>query len=931
MSFFKSYIKLKVILLLWLLILTGISQADDRQTRILTLSNGLDVLLEYDPEVHRSAASLAVGTGHLYDPKDKMGLAHYLEHMLFLGTKKYPEVDDYKKYLNENSGGSNAYTASEITNYFFQVSHEAFDGALDRFSQFFKEPLFNPTYAEREVNAVSSEHDKNKLNDGWRGSFVKGLVSEPGHPLSNFGTGNKSTLAGDNRPVLKKFYETYYSAGNMKLAMLSSLPLNEQEALVRKHFADIPRFEFSLPEIDSNFRRPLEGKYRLLKIKTIKDIRQMSLEFPTIHLIDHQGSKPASIIGSILGYEGKGSLLSKLKEEGLALGLSAGGGYSHPNINSMTFSVSLTKKGVAEYEKILELIFSYIDRVRKRGIEEYTFKENQAMAQIDFDWKDKDEGMGYVAGKSALMFDFKLEDVETLPYLFKKYDPQAYSAVLDTLTPENMLVVLQTNSEAVDQKAPFYDAEYSLAEVGGEAFKKLARPAKISGISYPAPNKFIPYNLKLYDEDPHLVWNNPLGKVYFKFDHRFNQPKAFMKLQIETPRVYDTVENYVRAKLYAAAVSESLNEEVYPIQLSGLSYGLGLEKKGVVFTVGGYSERISDLANLAASNLMNPNIDEQKFANIKEAMLRGYENRKLGQAYARGSYYSGLIWKKKQYREEDIVKALKPVTLQDVRDFAKSLYQRVHVTGMVYGNWTEEAIRKSLDNLFGKIKSGPLPEAERFEPKIEVLGSGRDVEFAQKVEDNNNSLAYAIQVGEKEFTRQVNASLVAAVIESDFYTQMRTNQQLGYLVWSFYRRLEDRIFLKFVIQSANHSPFELERRVEAWFKGAPALFENLSDADFEKHRESLLLKFKKKGETMGEDMGELYYLATQEDGDFAYKKKLIQATENTTKEAVQKLAQEIFNNPKTPRMAILMQSKKNEEAPPPNALREVSEVKALFN
>ncbi len=931
MSRLKLYSKLTVILLIWLLVLSGVSLADDRQTRILTLPNGLDVLLEYDPEVHRSAASLAVGTGHLYDPKEKFGLAHYLEHMLFLGTKKYPAVDAYKKYLNENSGGSNAYTSSEVTNYFFQISHEALDGALDRFSQFFKEPLFNPTYAEREVNAVSSEHDKNKLNDGWRGSFVKGLVSEPGHPLSNFGTGNKSTLAGDNRPALKKFYETYYSAANMKLAMLSSLPLNEQEALVRKHFADVPRFEVSLPEIDSNFRRPLKGKYRLLKIKTIKDIRQLSLEFPTIHLIDHQDSKPASIIGSILGHEGKGSLLSKLKEEGLAMGLSAGGGYSHPNINSMSISVTLTKKGVAEYERIMEMIFSYIDMVRKGGIREYTFKENQTMAQIDFDWKDKDEGMGYIAGKSALMFDFKLADVETLPYLYKKFDPQTYSAVLDTLNPENMLVVLQTNSLETDHKASYYDAEYSLTEVGGEAFDRLERPVKLSGISYPTPNKFIPHNLKLYEEDPHLVWDNPLGKVYFKFDHRFNQPKAFMKLQIETPRAYDTVDNYARAKLYAAAVSESLNEEVYPIRLAGLSYGLGLEKKGMVFTVGGYSERISDLTNLAASNLMNPSIDEQKFTDIKEAMLRGYKNRKLGQAYSRGSYYSGLIWKKKQYREEEIVKALEPVTLQDVRDFANTLYERVHVTGMAYGNMTEESIRKSLNNLFGKIKSRPLPESERFEPEIEVLGAGRDVEFSRKVEDNNNSLSYTIQVGEKEFSRQVNASLVAAVIESDFYTQMRTNQQLGYLVWSFYRRLEDRVFLKFIIQSANHSPFELERRVEAWFGGVNKLFDGLSDEDFEKHRESLLLKFRKKGETMSEDMGELYYLATREDGDFAYKKKLIQETEKTTKEAVQKLAREIFSNPQTPRMAVLMQSKKNEEAPPPDALRQVSDVKALFN
>ena len=52
-----------------------------------------------DPDVHRSAAALSVGVGHLSDPIEKQGLAHYLEHMLFLGTKKYPEVGLFKKYL----------------------------------------------------------------------------------------------------------------------------------------------------------------------------------------------------------------------------------------------------------------------------------------------------------------------------------------------------------------------------------------------------------------------------------------------------------------------------------------------------------------------------------------------------------------------------------------------------------------------------------------------------------------------------------------------------------------------------------------------------------------------------------------------------------------------------------------------------------------
>ena len=153
-----------LVFIISLVLITSIAEAvkgDKRIIKTLTLENGLDIFLVSDPDVHRSAAALAVGVGHLHDPKEKQGLAHYLEHMLFLGTQKYPEVGSYKKYLDEHSGASNAYTSGNITNYFFQVSHDGFDEALDRFSDFFKAPLFDKKYADREVKAVNKEPEKN--------------------------------------------------------------------------------------------------------------------------------------------------------------------------------------------------------------------------------------------------------------------------------------------------------------------------------------------------------------------------------------------------------------------------------------------------------------------------------------------------------------------------------------------------------------------------------------------------------------------------------------------------------------------------------------------------------------------------------------------------------------------------------------------------
>ena len=924
----KIYGFFTVLILVFLVVVTAEAvKGDKRESKTFSLENGLDVFLISDPDVHRSAAALAVGVGHLHDPVEKQGLAHYLEHMLFLGTKKYPEVGSFKKFLDEHSGGSNAYTAGAITNYFFQISHEGFDIALDRFSDFFKAPLFDKTYSKREVKAVNNEHQKNKLNDGWRGNFVSQQISEPGHPLTKFGTGNQATLSGDNRPALLDFYKKYYSASNMKLALISSMPMQNLLGIAKKYFSAIPTREVNIPSMPKVFRKPLENQFRLLRIKTIKDIRSLEVDFPTIRLKDYQDSKPAGIIGSLIGHEGKGSLLSKLKEEGLVLSLSAGGGSSHPDINSFGITVTLTPKGLQNYERILQLIFNYIRMIREHGVKEYTFKENQAMAQINFDWKNPNEGMGFVAGKAALLHDYSLENIKTLPFLITKYDHDAYKALLDTLILENALVVLSHKNAVTDKTAPYYDAEYSLELVDGEAFYKLKNNSNVAGIFYQAKNDFIPHNLKLVDDQPHYVRQDDMAKVWFMYDDKFRQPKVALMFRIETPKVYGTPKNLELANLYESAVREGLNELVYPIQEAGLSYSLSTNKKGVVLTLGGYSERIGDLIKLVTKNLVNINIDEQKFNNFKEAMVRGLKNKKLNQAYQRGGYYNWLMMLDNQYTDEEKLEALRPLTLDDVKSFARNLYEKIYVTGVIHGNWTEEQAKESVSILLSSLNGQPLPVNERYEQVVEVLNPGERIQFSREVEDNNNSLSYTIQVGEKDLALMAKASIMASIIENDFYTQMRTNQQLGYIVWSFQQRTEKRMFFRFLIQSSTHGPFEMSKRVRVWLKTTDKMFANLSDEEFEKHKQAKIIALEKEGDSIGAVVGDLYTLATDEEGDFQFKKKLIQAIKDLSKNDVTEKARELFLDPQTPRLEVLMRAKGSKERVPASAITSVSEFK----
>jgi hypothetical protein len=115
---------------------------DAKAYRVVELPNGLRALLVSDPDSEMAGCSMNIHAGSFQDPDGFAGLAHFHEHMVFLGTDKYPGEDEYEQYLSTHGGFSNAYTADEDTNFYFEVTAPHLAGAMDRFAQFFLGPTF---------------------------------------------------------------------------------------------------------------------------------------------------------------------------------------------------------------------------------------------------------------------------------------------------------------------------------------------------------------------------------------------------------------------------------------------------------------------------------------------------------------------------------------------------------------------------------------------------------------------------------------------------------------------------------------------------------------------------------------------------------------------------------------------------------------------
>ena len=196
---------------------------DERSYKSIKLANGLEALIISDPNASKSGASMAVNVGSFKD--DVLGLAHFCEHMLFMGSESFPDPAELEDLLKANDGYNNAFTQSEKTVFFFEIGNSGFRKAFRIFSKMFFEPTFEMKWMNKEISAVNSEFEKDLNADLYRKYEVIKSLANPDHPFSRFSIGNYKTLRDDVKPEvlntkLKEYFKNYFKPEAMKLVVV---------------------------------------------------------------------------------------------------------------------------------------------------------------------------------------------------------------------------------------------------------------------------------------------------------------------------------------------------------------------------------------------------------------------------------------------------------------------------------------------------------------------------------------------------------------------------------------------------------------------------------------------------------------------------------------------------------------------------------------
>ncbi len=382
-----------------------------------TLPNGLRIIAEKIPHFRSVSVGLWVGSGSQYEAKQQGGISHFIEHMLFKGTKKRT-ARDIAEAMDAVGGQLNAFTSKECTCFYAKVVDEDLPLAVDVISDIVLHSVFNPQEIEKEKGVIIEEISMAEDSPEDLVSELIMLAQFGDQPLSRPILGTEESVGGLNRARLLAYYKKFYRPENAVLALAGNYDWNELIQLAERHLGDWQRGE----HVPSFRTRPAKPRI----IRREKEIEQIHLTvgYPGISQ-DTDEIYPMSILNSVLGGAMSSRLFQSIREErGMAYTV-----YSYPaSYSDAGLFAIYAGTSIEHAPEVLRLIRQEVEHITRDGLTQQEFE--QARAQLKGSYilgLESTSSRMNALGRRKLL----LNKEQTEEQVIAKIDAITYDSVMD--------------------------------------------------------------------------------------------------------------------------------------------------------------------------------------------------------------------------------------------------------------------------------------------------------------------------------------------------------------------------------------------------------------------------------------------------------------------------------------------------------------------
>ncbi|MTB46456.1 pitrilysin [Providencia sp. wls1950] len=838
------------------------SVSDPREYKAIKLNNDMTVLLVSDPKATKSLAAVSLPVGSIENPNSQLGLAHYLEHMVLMGSKKYPEPSSFSEFLQKHGGSHNASTAPHRTAYYFEVENGALEAATDRLADALAEPLLDPVNADKERNAVNAELTMARARDGMRIWQIRSETLNPAHPNSRFAGGNLETLKDKPNSKLQdelvSFYKRYYSANLMNGVLYGDQSIEQLAKIANETFGRIPNFNASVPEVTIPAVTDKE-KGIVIHYVPSQPQKALQIEFSIKNNMADFRSKSDEYIGYLIGNRSPGTLSDWLISQGLAEGISASASpNADRNYGSFSIYVTLTDKGLAERDQVIAAIFAYIDLIKNQGVNQDYFDEIAKVLNLSFRYGSIVRDMNYIEWLSDQMITMPVNHVLDSDYVADKYNPTAIKQRLSELTAQNARIWFISPNEPSNKKAYFVDAPYQVDKISEKQFTEWAGLESKMTFKLPKLNPYIPDNLSLIKTDkaykhPEMVYQEGNIRVLYMPSQYFaDEPKASITLDLRYNDQDETAKSQVVGSLLQYISSLKMDELQYQASVAGMSVSVS-QGVGLQLNASGYTQHLSELFLSMTKVYLSFEPTERELIQAKSWYKEQIEVANNAKAYELAMQPLQRLNSVPYFEQEQRLSALDTITLKDITDYRNSVVEGAALQALVVGNITQQQSVQTIQDVSKLLKS---KGKNWWSGDIVVVNKTYLADFHKQGNSSDNALAELfIPDGYDRIDGAVLSGILSKIVQPWFYDQLRTNEQLGYAVFAFKVGLGDQWGIGFLLQSNAKTPDYLNTRYQDFYKVTLDKLKKLPSAEFEQYKQSIITEMKQPPQTFYEEVG----------------------------------------------------------------------------
>ena len=408
------------------------------------LDNGIRIVTEKIPYFRSVSIGVWFAVGSLYEDFESSGIPHFIEHMLFKGTKNRT-AKQIAQAMDAVGGQLNAFTAKECTCYYSNVIDEHLPRAIDVLSDMVINSLLDPVEMEKEKGVVLEEilMYEDSPEDLVHDLLAEALVGK--HPLANSILGSQRFILDLNRERLVSFLDEKYLPQNTVISVAGNFDEQQLVDLLEKFFGNWKKESGSAVE-QCSVPVPLYQSRNLFKWKDIEQVH-MCIGYPGIPL-GQDDTYPLMIFNNLFGGGMSSRLFQNIREDkGLVYSV-----MSYPSFYTCggLFTIYASMKP-SQAKKVADLIMEEIQKVKTEGIsrDEFNTAKEQLKGNYILGLESSSSRMSAI-GKSELLLGVVRTPEEILAKIENTTMDDVMRVVDQVLSPDTMAIAVVGRENVLD-------------------------------------------------------------------------------------------------------------------------------------------------------------------------------------------------------------------------------------------------------------------------------------------------------------------------------------------------------------------------------------------------------------------------------------------------------------------------------------------------